>query len=472
MVLLLNKEVKKRLGDGAIPGLRNILHSVLVQLILLAKLDSLVPAVVLLVQVGSYSAELKEFMLLKLLGQCNIVEVVEVIDRLAQASVVLFINQQLVKCLVHSLDVVLLNSGKVGLNKREVVCLREELHGTSVVDARREDRQQVSDKERVRVEVEVQSSVIMLNACNLNDDILEAGVIPSLGGVLDHGKDSIVELVIVHIEEHKGVPQLSLLGSAENLGDVDTRPEELKVLHHLLRAVLGVEDGKLGEHTHVGTLKAKTSLEERDKLIKVAASLIVVDKLLKLVSVDNNVETANLGKAELLSVNAGIAHTLPGLGAVGLAGAVNGSLVLTEEHESGGELGEVRDVVVQKLGSLVHAIIEAPVTNKLDLCNVGAGDELLKIGQTVCPGEGEDELSLNNRLTSLLAGHLEIAHKVLEVTLTVSRSNHLLVGGRVISLDVAVDGLLDHGRLELGTGEKAPDLALVAALGKLVGTVQ
>ena len=46
------------------------------------------------------------------------------------------------------------------------------------------------------------------------------------------------------------------------------------------------------------------------------------------------------------------------------------------------------------------------------------------------------------------------------------------VGGRIISLDVRVDGLLHHRGLELGLGQLTPDSWLVATLGKLIGTVQ
>ena len=58
------------------------------------------------------------------------------------------------------------------------------------------------------------------------------------------------------------------------------------------------------------------------------------------------------------------------------------------------------------------------------------------------------------------------------LTSTVCCLNDLGVGGRIVCLDVRVDGLLHHGSLELGLGQLAPDSRLVATLGKLVGTVQ
>ena len=48
----------------------------------------------------------------------------------------------------------------------------------------------------------------------------------------------------------------------------------------------------------------------------------------------------------------------------------------------------------------------------------------------------------------------------------------LSVGGGIVGLDVRIDGLLDHGRLQLSLGQLAPNGRLVATLGKFIGTVQ
>ena len=89
------------------------------------------------------------------------------------------------------------------------------------------------------------------------------------------------------------------------LRDVDTGPEELQVLPHLCRLVLGVEDGQLREHAHVSSLETQGSLEEGDELVEVAAVLVVLDQVVQLVSMYNNMEATDLGEAELLSIHAG-----------------------------------------------------------------------------------------------------------------------------------------------------------------------
>ena len=49
---------------------------------------------------------------------------------------------------------------------------------------------------------------------------------------------------------------------------------------------------------------------------------------------------------------------------------------------------------------------------------------------------------------------------------------HLHVGRGVVSLDVGVDSLLDQALLQLSLGQLAPHSWLVAALGKLIGSIQ
>lgn len=57
------------------------------------------------------------------------------------------------------------------------------------------------------------------------------------------------------------------------LWNVDTRPEELQVLPHLLWFEFRVEDGQLSEHAHVSTLQPKSSLKHGDQLLKVTTVL-------------------------------------------------------------------------------------------------------------------------------------------------------------------------------------------------------
>ena len=56
-------------------------------------------------------------------------------------------------------------------------------------------------------------------------------------------------------------------------------------------------------------------------------------------------------------------YLFPGPGGVGLACRVNSILELSEVHESGGQTGKVGDVVEKQLGSFVHLLFIAPLSN-------------------------------------------------------------------------------------------------------------
>ncbi|KAF3847983.1 hypothetical protein F7725_021011 [Dissostichus mawsoni] len=197
-----------------------------------------------------------------------------------------------------------------------------------------------------------------------------------------------------------------------------------EVLPHLLRFEFGVEDGELGEHPHVSALQPQGGLQH-------------------------------------------------GAGAVGLAGSVHGRLVLPEVHQGGGQTAEVRDVVVEQFGCVIHLVIIA-TTYLLNVSVIWSVDELLELSLAVCFGQGEDQLRLNVRLAGLLTGHLQELHQIAKVPLTAlcSSLSHLHVRRGVVSLDVRVDGFLHQALLKLGLRQLTPHRRLVAALRKLIGSVQ
>jgi len=153
-----------------------------------------------------------------------------------------------------------------------------------VIDAGREDGEQVGEERRGLVEVEVERAVVLpgqldyrrtrtddLEVGDLDDVRLELLVVPGVGRALDHGQGGVVVLLIVGVEEDERDPEVGLLDDADDLGHVDARVVELEMVHELLGPVLGVEDGELGElggqrhsertttdQTHVRTLEPET----------------------------------------------------------------------------------------------------------------------------------------------------------------------------------------------------------------------
>jgi len=67
------------------------------------------------------------------LRQCDVVEVVVGVDAAPEALVVLFLDQQVVECLVDGLVVVVLHRAQIGLDQRQVFGLDEEVDRAGVV---------------------------------------------------------------------------------------------------------------------------------------------------------------------------------------------------------------------------------------------------------------------------------------------------------------------------------------------------
>ena len=77
------------------------------------------------------------------------------------------------------------------------------------------------------------------------------------------------------------------------------------------RLVLAQEDGKLGEDTHVGALETKTGFEQRDDFLKVTSALVNLDEGRKLLGVNDDVQTADLGQSEVVLLDTSRMNLLP-----------------------------------------------------------------------------------------------------------------------------------------------------------------
>ncbi|RUS20584.1 hypothetical protein BC937DRAFT_94892 [Endogone sp. FLAS-F59071] len=202
------------------------------------------------------------------------------------------------------------------------------------------------------------------------------------------------------------------------------------MLHHLLGSVLGVQDRQLREHTHVRALQTEATFQQGHEFVKEPITLVHRDELLELLSVDNDMETTDLGQTELAMFDARRVDLLPHFGGVGLAGTVDGVLILAKD-----------------LGGVKHLIVVASIANVLDLSDVRAREEVFEVSEPLSLGICEEQLRLDEGLASMLACHL------------------------VVSADVRVDGLLDTQTIELCLGETRPRLGLVDPFGELVRTV-
>ena len=85
------------------------MHTHLVKLVPLTELYRLLPAVVTLVKISCYAAELDQLVFLKPLGQRDVVKVIKSVDRCTKTVVVFFFNKQIIQSFVYSFVVVTLN---------------------------------------------------------------------------------------------------------------------------------------------------------------------------------------------------------------------------------------------------------------------------------------------------------------------------------------------------------------------------
>lgn len=120
--------------------------------------------------------------------------------------------------------------------------------------------------------------------------------------MLHHDLDRLVELIVRRVEEGEGAPLLVLAAGGTNLANVDAGNEEFEVLHELLRAVVGVELSQGREHALVSTLQAEARLEQSNELVRLATNLIVLHNLIELLSIHNNIQTADLEWCERLGM--------------------------------------------------------------------------------------------------------------------------------------------------------------------------
>ena len=109
--------------------------------------------------------------------------------------------------------------------------------------------------------------------------------------------------------------------------------------------------------------KTKTSLHQRNQLIKESVVFVLLDQLLQLFGMNNQVKTTDLSKAELSLVDTGLIDLFPYLGGVRFACAVNRILILTEMNQCRCQSSPVGDTGEEDLGGLVQFLVVTFLTN-------------------------------------------------------------------------------------------------------------
>jgi hypothetical protein len=108
--------------------------------------------------------------------------------------------------------------------------------------------------------------------------------------------------------------------------------------------------------------------EQLHELDTLSRSLVVSNKVLEVVWVHDNVQTAYVGEADLVCLETSQAHFLPRGHTVCLGGRLHCFSVLLQVDVAEGELRVVVDVDEQDLRSLEHALVVASLA-----CNGNGG---------------------------------------------------------------------------------------------------
>jgi len=117
-----------------------------------------------------------------------------------------------------------------------------------MINAGGKDGQQIGEQFGLFLEIEGQCTVISrgglksivhrkvhyflhLDVRDLDDDLLELLVLPSIRRSFHHRKGGIIEFVVFDVEEDELGPQMRCLGCFDDLGDIDSGDKELEVVH-------------------------------------------------------------------------------------------------------------------------------------------------------------------------------------------------------------------------------------------------
>mmetsp|Transcript_27243 Transcript_27243/g.69170 ORF Transcript_27243/g.69170 Transcript_27243/m.69170 type:complete len:886 (-) Transcript_27243:1919-4576(-) len=399
---------------------------------------------------------------------------------MVELLVVLLLDVHRVEGLVDRLEVVylhllevLLDEGELALHQhRDPRVVEQAVLLGQVAD-------EVVELKGGRLQVKGDGLVQVFGVGALEEELPELRVLPSLVRVVHHGEGGVVGLVIVHVEEAEGGPELVLLARADDAGDVHAAEVELEVLHQLLHLVLGIQDRefrvdarRVAPHLH-----PQPALHHANQLLEVAPALVDLDELLDLVGDVHQVQAAHLRQPELLRLDASHQHLLPGAGEVGLARGLHRVRVLLQADEARGELVVLADGGEEHARGLEHALVGALLADVLDVCEVGGGDKLLQLrhlpAERVAHHHGRvDDAAGLLRAEVLLARHLQEADERVVLLGGVGALDHPRVLRRVVGLDVRVNAVRHLALVQLRLGERGPHGLDVALRGVVLGPVK
>ena len=104
-----------------------------------------------------------------------------------------------------------------------------------------------------------------------------------------HDLDSVVMLLVLHVQVHSRRVETGTFARSNNLGNVELGKEDLAMLHDLFGDVLGVQNAQLSKDSNMSIFQAKSLLEEGHEVGEVSKVGIVGNDFVDMVRVWLNV---------------------------------------------------------------------------------------------------------------------------------------------------------------------------------------
>jgi len=208
-------------------------------------------------------------------------------------------------------------------------------------------------------------------------------------------------------------------------------------------------------------------------MLEMSELLILLNKVLQVVGLNNNVEAAEGGSLKFLGPDASKADGFPNLWDIRFLGGLEGKSELAEHDVHGCKLLVVSCSLEEHLGGPVKTGFEASLTYLDDVSLVGLSDEVLELSHKLVSafGVGKDKLLIDDFLFECFSCHGQETDELLEALLGLGDVDDHHVHGWVLSLDEAVNGLSEHALVELSLTELGPHLWLVGLLSEFLGTL-
>jgi len=272
---------------------------------------------------------------------------------------------------------------------------------------------------------------------NLDDVLREAIVSPSSWGVLNHSDDSLIPLIIGLMKLDSFSPHLVQLTGSDKLWNVKSLRVGSDVIHQSVRLIFGIHDTEISVDTVVGSLVVHALLKELGKLLIVTELLIMLNEVLKMIWLDDDVETTSGSSGELSSSNAGEADCFPDLWDVCLLCSLESGNVFLEHDIDLGELLIVSNSLEKNLGWEVELALEAFFSDLEEISLVWIRNEVLEVSEILIStlGVRVDKFRVDDLFLESLSSHEQELDKLFVGLLVLGDVDNHHVHGWVLSLD-------------------------------------